>query len=302
MAVPDFQSIMLPLLELFEDGKDHSSGEVLELLAKAFNLTDEDRKELLPSGRQRSFDNRVGWARTYLVKARLIQIVRRGTYVITDRGKNVLNENPSAINIKYLKKFPEILQFIGHKPKDTTGPNNDDEDTDKTPEEILESGYLRLRKELAAELFDEIKNNSPQFFENLVIDLLVAMGYGGSRKDAGEAIGRAKDGGVDGIIKEDKLGLDVIYVQAKRWENTVGSPAVQAFAGSIEGFKAKKGVFITTSSFSKSASEYVKSIEKRIILIGGQELVELMIDYNIGVTEVDKYVIKRVDTDYFTEA
>ena len=300
MAVPDFQSIMLPLLEIFKDGDIHDSGELFESLTAKFNLSEEDRKELLPSGRQGKFANRVGWARTYLIKSGLLERIEKGKYKITERGLNVLEEQPDHINIKYLKRFPELIEFIGGKsPEIESG--EETELTSKTPEEILESGYQQLKKELAQELYEEIRKNTSQFFEKLVIDLLVSMGYGGSRKDAGQAIGRTKDGGIDGIIKEDRLGLDIIYVQAKRWENTVGSPEVQAFAGSIEGHKARKGVFITTSKFSNAAKEFVNSIEKKIILIDGDDLVSLMIDYNVGVTEANKYIVKKVDTDYFSE-
>ena len=300
MAVPDFQSIMLPLLEIFKDGEIHNSGELFESLTAKFNLSEEDRKELLPSGRQGKFANRVGWARTYLIKSGLLERIEKGKYKIMERGLNVLDEQPDHINIKYLKRFPELIEFIGGKSPEIEG-GEETELTSKTPEEILESGYQQLKKELAQELYEEIRKNTPQFFEKLVIDLLVSMGYGGSRKDAGQAIGCTKDGGIDGIIKEDRLGLDIIYVQAKRWENTVGSPEVQAFAGSIEGHKARKGVFITTSKFSNAAKEFVNSIEKKIILIDGDDLVNLMIDYNVGVTEANKYIVKKVDTDYFSE-
>lgn len=298
MAIPDFQSIMLPLLKIASDGKDHSLREIIEKLAQQSSLTEEERKELLPSGLQARFDNRVGWARTYLTKAGLLEKVERGTFRITERGKKVLEDEPEYINIKYLKQFPELIAFISPDPQ--IDPEADDQD-EQTPEEILASSYQKLRQELANELLQQIMSMSPKFFENLVVDLLVGLGYGGSRRDAAQAVGRSKDGGIDGIIKEDSLGLDVIYVQAKRWDGTVGSPVVQGFAGSLDQRYSKKGVFITTSSFSQDARNFVNAIEKKIILIDGQELVNLMIDHNIGVSEIQRYTLKRIDMDYFVE-
>ena len=298
MAVPDFQSIMLPLLKITGDKKEHRLSEVTEALAQEFSLTDDDRKELLPSGSQGKFDNRVGWARTYLTKAGLLEKVERGSFRITERGLKVLSEKPDYINIKFLKQYKEIREFIGLEP----GPDNGEVVVDeKTPEEILAESYQKLRDDLAQELLAQIKSMSPKFFENLVVSLLVGLGYGGSRRDAAQAVGKTKDGGVDGVIKEDSLGLEVLYVQAKRWENTVGSPLVQGFAGSLDKMYSKKGVFITTSTFSKDAIKFVEAIEKKIILIDGQQLVNLMIDYNIGVTESQKYTIKKIDMDFFTE-
>ena len=298
MAVPDFQSIMLPLLKITGDKEEHKLSEVTERLAQEFSLTEEDRKELLPSGLQGKFDNRVGWARTYLTKAGLLEKVERGTFRITKRGLKVLSENPDYINIKFLKQYKELREFIGLEP----GPDNGENDgSKKTPEEVLAENYQKLRNDLAKELLTQIKSMSPKFFENLVIDLLVGLGYGGSRRDAAQAVGKTKDGGVDGVIKEDSLGLDVLYVQAKRWEGTVGSPVVQSFAGSLDKMYSKKGVFITTSTFSKDAIKFVEAIEKKIILIDGQQLVNLMIDHNIGVTESQQYSIKKIDMDFFTE-
>jgi len=303
MTVPDYQSLMLPLLKVLGDGEEHSLHEVIETLADQFELTEEERRELLPSGRQAKFDNRVAWARTYIKKAGLLESTGRGKFRIKDQGLAVLRQNPPEINVKFLEQFPEFLEFRDGPSKDT---NNDlkDDTTDKTrtPEEILETGYQNLRRDLAQDLLDRIMGCSPDFFEKLVVDLLVSMGYGGSRKDAGEAVGRSGDGGIDGIIKEDKLGLDAVYIQAKRWEGTVGRPMVQAFAGSLMGNRAGKGVLITTSQFSKEANDYVKTIQQpKIVLIDGGQLAQFMIDHDIGVADVATYRVKRVDLDYFGE-
>ncbi|MGC9515777.1 restriction endonuclease [Methanocrinis sp.] len=303
MTVPDYQSLMLPLLKVLEDGEEHSLHEVIETLADQFELNDEDRRELLPSGRQAKFNNRVGWARTYLKKAGLLESTGRGKFRIKDRGLAVLKENPPEINVKFLEQFPEFLEFRDGASKEV---NNDLEgdaaDKTKTPEEILETSYQDLRRDLAQDLLDRIMGCSPDFFEKLVVDLLVSMGYGGSRKDAGEAVGRSGDGGIDGIIKEDKLGLDAVYIQAKRWEGTVGRPTVQAFAGSLMGNRAGKGVLITTSQFTKDAKDYVKTIQQpKIVLIDGGRLAQFMIDHDIGVADVATYRVKKVDLDYFGE-
>jgi restriction system protein len=286
------------------DHQEHPNREAIETMALEFGLTDEERKELLPSGRQPRLDNRVGWALTYMRKAGLLEATGRGKFQITDRGLDVLAKNPSHINMKFLKQFPEYREFKEvSKPKQKTDDQEEEIDQlDQTPEEILESSYQNLRSELAQQLLDHIKSLSPQFFEKLVVDLLVAMGYGGSRKEAGERIGRTGDGGIDGIIKEDRLGLDVVCIQAKRWEDTVGRPVVQGFAGSLMGHSAGKGVLITTSNFSKGAREFVETVQQpKIVLINGEELAQLMIDNNIGVTEVASYILKKVDLDYFEE-
>jgi restriction system protein len=303
MTVPDYQSVMLPLLKALGDGDEHSLHEVIETLADQFELTDEERRELLPSGRQAKFDNRVAWARTYMKKAGLLESTGRGKFRINDRGLAVLRENPPEINVKFLEQFPEFLEFRDGPSKDASADTeNGTADKTKTPEEVLETSYQNLRKDLAQDLLDRIMGCSPEFFEKLVVDLLVAMGYGGSRKDAGEAVGRSGDGGIDGIIKEDKLGLDAVYIQAKRWEGTVGRPTVQAFAGSLMGNRAGKGVMITTSSFSKDAKDYVRTIQQpKIVLIDGVQLAQFMIDHDIGVADVATYRVKKVDLDYFGE-
>jgi restriction system protein len=303
MGIPDYQEIMLPLLKMAGDGQDHSLQAAYDLLASEFKLTDEERKELLPSGRQATFENRVGWARLYLEKAKLLEKPKRAHFCLTERGQQVLEEKPSEINVKYLKKFSEFSDFYYRrydksKPMDTT---TDDSPSVTTPEETLEQAYQNLRINLAQDLLDTIKNCSASFFESLVVDLLVKMGYGGSRKEAGQAIGKAGDEGIDGIIKEDRLGLDIIYIQAKKWDNTVGRPEVQKFAGALQGKRAKKGIFLTTSNFSRAALEYASSIDIKIILIDGERLAELMIDHNVGVTPVASYKIKRIDSDYFDE-
>jgi restriction system protein len=301
MPIPDYQSIMLPLLKFADDGQEHSLRQTIEVLADQFGLTNEERNELLPSGQQAVFDNRVGWARTYMKKAGLLESTRRGYYRITPRGQQVLQRNPPMINAAFLRQFPEFVEF--QRPsKDKTEEIDDQENNEtRTPEEVIETAYQKVRQGLATELLQIIKEHSPVFFERLVIDLLVKMGYGGTRKDAGQAIGRSGDGGIDGIIKEDRLGLDIVYVQAKRWDGVVGSPEIQKFAGALQGQRAKKGVFITTSAFSQAALDYVSRIDSKIVLIDGDMLAQLMIDYNIGVASVAAYELKRIDSDYFTE-
>ena len=303
MTIPDFQTILLPLLRITADGTEHDVGEVNTILANQFSLTPLERLEMLPSGRQARFNNRVGWARTYLGKAQLIEKTMRGKFRITERGRTVLQNPPERIDIKFLMRYPEIVEF--HKPLTSdvkkSGIEVADPENKQTPEEILEGSYQNIRQTLAKELLDSILSCSPKFFEKLVVDLLLALGYGGSRKDAGEAIGQSGDGGIDGIIKEDRLGLDIVYIQAKRWNNPISRPAVQGFAGSLEGFRARKGVFITTSRFTADATQYVQQIEKKIVLIDGEQLVQFMIDYGVGVTQIASYVIKRVDSDYFNE-
>jgi restriction system protein len=298
MAIPDYQSIMLPLLKLAGDRQEHSLREVIEALADEFYLTDEERKELLPSGRQATFDNRVGWARTYLKKAGLLESTKRGYFQITERGLDVLKQNPPEIDNAFLRQFPEFIEF--QTPRDKKRIEQDVSDT-QTPEEEIEAAYQGVRQELVTELLQTIGSCSPAFFERLVIDLLVKMGYGGTRKDAGQAVGRSGDGGIDGIIKEDRLGLDIVYIQAKRWDNPVGRPEIQKFAGALQGQRARKGIFITTSAFTQSAQDYVSRIDSKIVLIDGNTLAQLMIDYNIGVATVTSYELKRVDSDYFTE-
>jgi len=301
--IPDYQKLMLPLLRLAGDEKEHRLQSAIEQLADEFGLAAEERKELLPSGNQTVFANRVGWARTYLKKAGLLESTRRGYFAITKKGLKVLEDNPVEINVKYLEQFPEFVQFwkptktpggesVGNVPKDIE---------DKTPLELIEIGSRKLQDELASELLEQVKECSPAFFEKLVVELLVKMGYGGSLEDAGKAVGRSGDEGIDGIIKEDKLGLDAVYIQAKRWSGSVGRREIQQFAGALQGQKAKKGIFITTSSFSKEARDYAAKIENRIVLIDGEELVKLMIENDLGVSITVQYAVKKIDLDYFSE-
>ena len=301
MSIPDYQSIMLPLLRYSGDGQEHSLRGTIAALAKEFDLTADELAEQLPSGLQAVFDNRVGWARTYLKKAGLLRAPRRGYAQITPRGLEVLAQEPDQIDVSFLMQFDEFADFRTRSEVKSDEKDVKETKEPRTPEEAIEAEYHRLREGLASELLDAIKQQPPGFFERLVIDLLVSMGYGGTRRDAGQAVGRSGDGGIDGTIKEDRLGLDVIYVQAKRWEGPVGSPDVQKFAGALAGQKAKKGVFLTTSTFSQAAREYAKLIDTKIVLIDGENLTQLMIDHGIGVTTTATYEIKRIDTDYFSE-
>jgi restriction system protein len=301
MPIPDYQSIMLPLLKYSHDQKEHSLRETIETLASGFSLTDDEKKALLPSGQQTIFDNRVGWACTYLKKACLLETTKRGYFRISDRGMAVLKEKPKSINVKFLKRYKEFIEFQTKKNIPDKIATLEDIG-EKTPEELIETEYANLRSNLAADLLNKVKSCSPDFFERLVVDLLVKMGYGGSRIDAGKAVGKSGDGGIDGIIKEDKLGLDTVYIQAKKWDNAiVGRPEVQKFVGALQGQRAKKGIFITTSTFASGAREYISKIECRVVLIDGNELAELMIDNNLGVTAISKYEIKKIDADFFTD-
>jgi restriction system protein len=308
MPIPDYQTIMLPLLRLTSDGQEHSSREAIDRLSEHFQLTPAERKELLSSGQQ-MFDNRVGWATTYMKKAGLLESTRRSHFRITKRGLDLLASKPTVVDSKYLERYPEFLEFkarrsVSERPDFPAGltiaPGAVSVDTE-TPEDAIESAYQRLRNGLASDLLQQILGCSPAFFERLVVDLLVKMGYGGSRRDAGQAIGKSGDGGIDGIIKEDRLGLDVIYIQAKRWQDTVGRPEIQKFVGALQGLRARKGIFITTSNFSNEAIQYAGMVENKVVLIDGQSLATFMIDHGVGVSPVASYEIKRVDTDYFTE-
>lgn len=301
--IPDYQTIMLPLLQLLSDKQEHKYRDLIEKLAVMFQLSDEERKKLLTSGNQAIFDNRVGWAKTYLKKAGLLDSPRRATFVITNLGCETLNKNLDKIDVKYLRQFPIFLEFQNS----SRGDNSSQEEpvpqelNEQTPEENFDTIYQRIRKSLASELLEKVVELPPSFFERLVIELLVKMGYGGSIKDAGKAIGRRGDEGIDGTIKEDKLGLDVIYIQAKRWKpgNVIGRPELQKFVGALAGQGAKKGIFITTSNFTKEALEYAPKNETKIVLIDGEQLAQLMIDYNLGCTTQETYELKKIDNDYF---
>lgn len=303
MAIPDFQSIMLPLLNLASDGETHYIHDAVNHLASEFGLTDEEQAKLLPSGQQPVFYNRVGWARTYLKKAGLLEDPKRGYFRITKRGREVLGENPQKIDMKYLRQFPEYIEFR-ETVREATDEDVQEEDLEGlTPEEALEDAYQRIRKDLSEELLSYVLGSTPGFFEKLVVELLVKMGYGGSQRDAARAVGQSGDEGIDGIIDEDRLGLDTIYVQAKNWKksSSVGRPEIQKFVGALHGQRAKKGIFITTTSFSSEARDYVANIDPKVVLIDGSRLTDLMIDYGIGVTARTQYELKDIDTDYFGE-
>ncbi len=300
MPIPDYQTAMLPLLRFAADGAEHSLREAIESLAGVFKLTDAEQRELLPSGQGDIFANRVGWARTYMKKAGLLNNTRRGFFQITERGKSVLQQNPPKVDTKFLEQYPEFREFRDRKNAVITA-ETDEEKEDQTPKEVLEQAYQNLRSDLAADLVAQIKASPPALFERLVVELLVRMGYGGSLKDAGQAIGKSGDEGIDGIIKEDRLGLDIIYIQAKRWEGTVSRPEVQKFAGALQGQRARKGIFVTTSSFTREAQDYARNIDSKIVLIDGEQLSQMLIDFDIGVTPEATYEIKRLDLGYFTE-
>jgi restriction system protein len=301
VPIPDFQTIMLPLLQMFRDGEAKTTTQMYAELGDHFGLSEQERAERLPSGNQTRFQNRVGWARTHLKKAGLLERIGSGLYKIAPRGRDVLANAPPKIDVHFLDQFEEHLEFRKARKPKIESLEADAEHTDQTPKEILEKAYQTLRDSLGEEILEKVRQAPPIFFEQLVVELLLKMGYGGSRQDAGSAIGRSGDGGIDGIIKEDKLGLDVIYIQAKRWAATVGRPEIQAFVGSLEGHRANKGVFITTSHFSGDAKDYVTRIGKKIVLIDGEQLSEMMIDHDVGVTTEDSYVVKRIDSDYFIE-
>jgi restriction system protein len=294
---------MRPLLVTLEDGHERSIRAIRTDLAARFSLSQPDIDELIPSGRVTTFQNRVGWATTYLYRTKLIDRPRRAVYRISDRGRKVLQENPDRVDLKVLSQFEEFEEFRqGKVPAgDTTNaPSSTATGEEQTPEERLDSAYRELRSALAAELLDRVFEQSPEFFEQLVLDVLHAMGYGGSRDDAAERLGQSGDEGVDGVIREDRLGLDLIYVQAKRWRNVVGRPEIQKFFGALHGRRATKGVFITTSTFSKEAASYAEDVTPRMTLVDGKELAQLMIEHAVGVTVSREYTVQRLDLDYFT--
>ncbi|MBE7433985.1 MAG: restriction endonuclease [Anaerolineales bacterium] len=301
MPIPDYQSLMLPLVKLASDREEHSLQEATKTIAKEFNLSEIDLAELLPSGRKTRFYDRIGWAVTYLRKAGLLNSQGRGKFQITQRGLDVLKNPPKRINVEFLEQYEEFVKFRTRRDREDEEVTTAGQLETQTPEEAIEAAHQNLRQTLADELIQTIKNCSPTFFERLVIDVLVKMGYGGTRKDAGKAIGRSGDGGIDGIINEDRLGLDVIYIQAKKWEGSVGRPELQKFAGALQGKRAKKGIFISTSTFTNEAKEYVSQIDSKITLIDGETLSQLMIDYNVGVNSIATYELKKIDNDYFIE-
>ena len=303
MPIPDYQTMMRPLLEMISDGQPHDLNILHDQACDYFKLTDEERQEMIKSGQRTVIRSRVGWARTYLHKAGLLTLPLKRHVQITERGRQVLAEGPERIDTKYLKQFEEFKEFMAPKSKLANDDSDEAvEETNATPEEQLENAFESLNQTLASDLLDQIKEVTPQFFEKLVVDLMLAMGYGGSREDAGQATQYTADGGIDGVIKEDALGLDTIYLQAKRYtENTIGRPEIQKFAGALDMKRAKKGVFITTSKFSTDAHEFVSMIEKKIVLIDGEYLAELMIEYNLAVAIKQIYAVKAIDSDYFNE-
>jgi restriction system protein len=302
VAIPDYQTLMLPFLRLLADGQEHRAADAVEQLNDEFGLTPEEREQHLTSGPQSVMRNRVGWVCTYLKKAALIEATRRGVFVITDRGRSVLASGPTRIDVKYLGQFPEFVEFRElRRQRSQDEPAQLDAALESTPEEALDSAYQHLRVDLELEVLEQVKAASPAFFERLVVELLVRMGYGGSLSDAGQAVGRSGDGGIDGIIKEDRLGLDVIYVQAKKWDSTVGRPEIQKFAGALQGHRARKGVFLTTASFSAEAIDFASRIDSKVILIDGPTLAKFMIESDVGVSPWQTYEVKRIDTDYFAE-
>ena len=305
MAVPDFQSMFVPFLKIASDGNEHSIKGVTEAIANCFDLVKEDREEMLPSGNQRRLANRVGWARTHLKHALLIDYMGRGIVKITDRGLELLASNPSALSLKNLDEFPEHNEWF-HKKRPGKSPtidSDEDRETDGlTPVERISSLTKSLNLQLVDDLLSNVRKMDPYRFEQLVVDLLFAMGYGGSRAEAARVTKASNDEGIDGIINEDRLGLDVIYIQAKRWKENVGRKEIQAFVGALAGQQANKGVFITSSRFSENAVAYAKAVNQKIILIDGERLGELMVEYDIGVSKDQAFVLKKIDSDYFEES
>jgi restriction system protein len=305
MAIPDYQSLMSPVLSLMADKQTRSAKEVVAAISVKQNWTDQDMEELLPSGSQTVAHSRINWAITYLKKAGLLESPRRSQVSITEEGSRVAALQDIRVDNRFLRRYPEFIAFYnrsdskGNNDKQTVQPETNQ--SDLSPEEQLDSAALSLQQSLADDLLDKLKTVSPAFFERIVVDLLVAMGYGGSVQDAGKSVGKSGDGGIDGIIKEDKLGLDTIYIQAKRWEANVGRPEVQKFAGALQGVRARKGVFITTSAYSSDALDFVKNIESKIILIDGAELSRLMIENGVGVSVQRVVKVMRLDGDYFEE-
>lgn len=303
MAIPDFQSVMRPVLEVVQDGAAHPLAEVRKRVSDLCGLTEEERKLRLESGNQTVINNRIGWARTYLNKAGLLVIPEKGMVRITERGRSALSGGPERITVSWLKQYPEFKEFHTHKAKPTHAPAIETGGgvEEATPDEQLADAHQSLMEGLADELAAAIRTSSPAFFEKLVVDLMLSMGYGGSRKEAGQATQLTNDDGIDGTIKEDKLGLDVIYLQAKRWVNTVHRPEIDKFIGALTRQRARKGVFITTSDFSSGARDAIHGLDMKVVLIDGRQLAKLMIENNLGVSVKQVYEVKQIDNDYFAE-
>jgi restriction system protein len=292
---------MRPVLAVVSDGQQHKLPDVMDAVCQHFQLTDEERAERLPSGKQTVIKNRIGWARTYLTKAGMLTIPARAMIQITERGQTALQQCPERVDVRYLKGFPEFVAFHTVKVTEEQPEAEDGVATTATPDEQIAQAYQSLQEALTDELMQTIQEATPTFFEQLVVDLMIAIGYGGSRKEAGKATKATGDDGIDGIIKEDKLGLDTIYLQAKRWKNTVHRPEIDKFIGALTRQRARKGVFITTSEFSDGAREAASGLDMKIVLLDGRKLARLMIEHGLGVTTKEVYAIKQLDTDYFNE-
>jgi restriction system protein len=305
MPIPDYQSLMLPVLTASGSGEELRIGEVVDRLADRLGLTADERASLLPSGKQTYFANRVHWAKGYLSKAGLLEPTRRGHFRITDRGRQVLNTNPARIDNNFLSQFSEFNQFVGRSVQDVDQNNLQAEEefqrSAETPDEIMRAAHRRIENALAQELIDRIMAASPSFFERLILNLFLKMGYGGSAAEAGRALGRSGDNGVDGVIHQDALGLDRVYIQAKRYAagNSIGSGAIRDFFGSLDRHKAAKGLFVTTSTFSAAAKETAEFLSKRIVLIDGEQLARLMVRYDVGCRVEDTLQIRRIDEEFF---
>ncbi len=305
IMIPDFQKIMLPVLKSLADDQIKNSIDFRQYIVGKFNVTEEEQKIKTPSGKQLLLYNRIAWAVVYLKMADLIKNVERGKYKITELGISVLANPPEEINIALLKTFPKFN--LNRNPQNQPDEENNlvvanEEPSEKTPDELIESGINQINTELSNSLLEQINNLSPYFFEELVVDLLLKMGYGGNDISSGEVTSKSNDEGIDGIIREDRLGLDKIYIQAKKWTaNKIDRPEIQKFVGALEGKRAKKGIFITTSSFQKTAIEYASNVDASVVLIDGSLLTKLMIEYELGVTVENIYKVKKMDIDYFTE-
>jgi restriction system protein len=303
MPIPDFQSLMLPIMKIAEDGDEHTARELRQRIGEQLGLTEEERKELLPSGTQPVFTNRLAWSRAHLTMAGLLEKTGKGRFRITQRGKQAMASNPRTINLRFLFQFPEYSEARNRAKTDTPPEPTAQASASEvaSPQERIELAFRDLNNSLTTELRSKLASVDPFRFEQVVLDLLVKMGYGGSKKEAAQVTQRTADEGIDGLINEDRLGLEVIYIQAKRWKNKVGRPEIQNFVGAIAGKKAGKGIFITTSDFHDNAREYAASLHQKLVLIDGRRLAELMIEHNIGVAPEQPYIIKKVDTDYFEE-
>jgi len=300
MPIPDYQSLMLPILRVTGDQQEHSLAEIREQVASQIQLSPEERLRRLASGSQTIYSNRIAWAVQYLKAARAVEPVKRSVYKITERGLGLLQSNPGEVTVRALTQFPEFTEFHGNAPVDSgMAAGSPPPAPQDTPEESVSRNFQIQREALAMELLEAVRNGTPEAFEKLVVDLLVAMGYGGSVEDAGQVVGRSGDGGIDGVIKQDRLGIDAIYVQAKRWRDVVGSPEIMKFSGALTKKHASRGVFITSSGFTRDAWEYVEALPQKIVLIDGKHIASLMIDYNVGVAPAKTYVLKRLDQAYF---